>query len=331
MRPSRLITFLAVSTALHVAVVGPGLFAWRQVAPEEFENQGDLDLSDPDEEEGELPSEPLVDTPFHVSLLVEAVPIARAPPESPAAAPTARPVVDVPIPVALPLPAELAVAAPVPDPVEEPVEPPLPEPLLTDADRAALAAMEKGESTGATPAADDEGEAHDALEAQEDTRQATRSMKRARARAERHPRRLPCPESSQSIARVSEASWYIDRDLIEFYATHMGELQKLGAVWTHRDKATNKLDGFRVALSRCSVLRQGGLKSGDIVHDINGRRIHSVLQAIGAYIALRKEPELFVRITRRGEPTVLAYSIEQPVKRRDARAARRAARPPAAR
>ncbi|MDP2305664.1 MAG: hypothetical protein Q8P18_06525 [Pseudomonadota bacterium] len=332
MRPSRLIAFLAASTALHVAVMAPGLLAWRQGATPEFENQDDLDLSDPDEEEGELPIEPLLDTPFHVSLFVEPVPIASVPAASPAPpappAPTSKPVVDVPIPVALPLPAEVAVAAP--DPVPPPPavpEPPLPEPTLTDADRAALAAMENGEATGDTPAADDDGQAQQAVE---DTRQAVRSMKRARNRAERHPRRPPCPESSQSIARVAEAAWYIDRDLIEYYATHMGELQKLGSVWTHRDKATNELDGFRVALSRCSVLREGGLKSGDIVHDINGRRIHSVLQAIGAYIALRKEPELYVRITRKGEPTVLAYTIEQPVTGRAARAARKAAREKAA-
>lgn len=50
---------------------------------------------------------------------------------------------------------------------------------------------------------------------------------------------------------------YIDRDLIEHYATNMFELKKLGSVWTHKGP-DGKLDGFRVGLARCSVLRQGG-------------------------------------------------------------------------
>ncbi|MDP2314779.1 MAG: hypothetical protein Q8P41_17880, partial [Pseudomonadota bacterium] len=228
----------------------------------------------------------------------------------------------VPPPVALPLPAEVVVAAPAPEPIPEPVpaEPPLPEPTLTDADREALAAMERDEVTDGAPIDDDDGEAFEA--SAPGKRQAARTMRRARARTERNPRRPPCPESSQSIARVAEAAWYIDRDLIEYYATHMTELQKLGTVWAHKNKE-GKPDGFRVALARCSVLRQGGLKSGDIVHDINGRRISSVLQAIGAYIALRAEPELFVNVTRKGEPVTLAFTIEQPER---GRAARRAAR-----
>jgi S1-C subfamily serine protease len=60
------------------------------------------------------------------------------------------------------------------------------------------------------------------------------------------------------------------------------------------------------------VLRQGGLKSGDIVHDINGRRIYTVLQAVGAYLALRTEPELTLNVTRRGKPVILNYTVEQP-------------------
>jgi S1-C subfamily serine protease len=108
---------------------------------------------------------------------------------------------------------------------------------------------------------------------------------------------------------VDEHSWSIQRDLIEFYATHIRELEKLGAVWTHRD-ATGAYDGFRVGLSRCSVLRQGGLRSGDIVHDVNGRHIHTVLQAVGAYLALRAEPHLQLHITRRGKPLELSYAIE---------------------
>ncbi|MES2639438.1 MAG: hypothetical protein V4850_08130 [Myxococcota bacterium] len=327
MRPSRLIALLVTSTALHLAVLAPGLLAWRQGgAVPEFENQADLDMSE-DEEEGDDESAvvPRYDTPFNVSLYVEPVPVpvARAHVEPPArVAPTPAPVVDVPVPVALPLPAEVAVAVPAEEPIPEPlppVEPPV-ELALTEADRDALAAMDGGEMTEGTPVADLEDD--EVVEAAP-TRRPVRSMKRARPRTERHARHAPCPEPTTKITRVAEGGWYIDRDLIEYYATNMAELQKLGVVYRHRDKLTKEPDGFSVRLSRCSVLREGGLRSGDIVHDINGRTIHGVPQAILAYFALRKEPELFVRITRKGEPLVLAYTVEQPVK---GRAARKAAR-----
>lgn len=321
MPPTRQIAVLVASTVLHALLLTPGLLAWRQGAPPEFENQADLDLSEDEEGADAADASPRYDTPFHVSLYVEPVPVARAHIEPPKrAASTAEPVVDMPVPVALPLPAEVVVAAPAPEPLPAeppPVEPPA-EPTLSDADRAALAEMDKGEVEGDAPVAD-----LDEDEVEEPPARAVRSMKRARARTERHARRPPCPEATVSIARVSDTSWFIDRELIEFYATNMKELQKLGVVYRHRDKVTKELDGFGVSLARCSVLREGGLRSGDVVHDINGRVIHGVPQAIMAYFALRKEPELFVRITRKGQPLVLAYTIEQPVK---GRAAKKAAR-----
>lgn len=329
MRPTRLLVVLLCSCALHLLVLAPSFLAWRRATLEDAQDARDVDLSDADlsdseDEEGELPIEPLADTPFRVSIYAEPAPVVRAhaEPRKPDARP-GEPLVDLPIPVALPLPAEVAIAAPAPEPVPEPppVEP-IPEPVLTDADRAALAEIEQGEETEGTPVEDLDDEYVD--EVMTENRRVGRSMRRARARTERHPRRDPCPEQSYSIARVSQAAWYVDRDLIEYYATHMAELQKLGWVYTHRDKVTNEPDGFRVSLKRCSVLREGGLRTGDIVHDINGRRINNVLQAIGAYFALRKEPELSVRITRRNQTIVLAYTIEQPLRGKERRAARRA-------
>lgn len=192
--------------------------------------------------------------------------------------------------------------------------PPLPDPPLSEADRAVLAAMEQGEATLA-PDADDDGAAHEVARLAPDrTRTAMRDRARAargRPREAQKPKRPACPAPPDTLARVSETHWYIDRDIIEQYATNLSELQKLGSVWSHRG-ADGKLDGFKLGLSRCSVLRAGGLRSGDVVHDINGRRIHSVLQAIGAYLALRAEPELVLHVTRRGQPLTLGYTVEQP-------------------
>ena len=329
--------FLSTSVLLHLLVALPRLVAWREAHPEleiDFASEVDLDLSEPDDEEGELPIEPLLAEAFHVSLYEEAPP---PPPVEAVAAVAAQPEpvvsLPLPVPVALPAPAEEVVAVAEPEPPPK-VEEPLPEPVLTDEDRAALAAMEQGEATADTPEDDDDGEALErARLSDREKRLQARADRRERLRERRMrtttAKREPCPEPTYRIARVAESAWYIDRDLIEYYATHIVELQKLGSVWTHRTP-TGELDGFRVALARCSVLREGGLRSGDIVQDINGRRIHSVFQAIGAYIALRAEPNLTVNVMRKGQPVALAYTVEQPERLRDRRRAAKEAKRKAA-
>lgn len=120
----------------------------------------------------------------------------------------------------------------------------------------------------------------------------------------------PCPVSPEGIVAVAATNWRIDRDLIDYYATHIGELMKLGNPYSHKG-TDGRPDGFRVGIPRCSLLRDGGLRSGDIVKDINGVRINTVLQAIGAYFKLRDEPVLQVRVERRRQEMVLSYDIEQ--------------------
>jgi hypothetical protein len=307
---------LAFSALLHLAVAAT-LTAGPMLMPP------DVDLEDETEEgpteggdaaSGELPIEELLNErpPFSVSIYAE-------PPPPPVVATQPEPV-PVPEPAVMPLPVPVAeLPAALPTPAPEPVavpEPPPPEPeivevpVVTEAERDALAAMEQGEATPA-PEADDDGSAHEAAEERAQRREARWRRHANKDAKDKKPKRPPCPEAPESIARVAETHWYIDRSLIEHYATNLVELQKLGSVWTHRGP-DGKLDGFKVGLSRCSVLRQGGLKSGDIVHDINGRRIYTVLQAVGAYLALRTEPELTLNVTRRGKPVILNYTVEQP-------------------
>ena len=317
---------LTLSTLLHLAVAFAFAAGPMGLVPPDVELEDEAEEG-PEEggEGGELAIEELLNRPpFAVSIYAEPPPPAP-PPATPEPTPEAAlPLPAAPLPVAevKPEPTPEPEPAPVPEPVPEVPPEPAPEvvaePVLTDAEREALAAMEQGDATAA-PEADDDGTAHEVAE--ERTHKRTAHWRHRDNKDRKKAKRPACPEPVETIARVAETHWYIDRDLIEYYATNLVELQKLGSVWTHRD-ANGKLDGFKVGLSRCSVLRQGGLKSGDVVHDINGRRINTVLQAVGAYLALRAEPELTVNVTRRGQPVTLSYTIEQP-KRKAKRNARR--------
>ena len=120
----------------------------------------------------------------------------------------------------------------------------------------------------------------------------------------------PCPPPVAQIEQLGPWEWFVERALVEYYAAHIPEIDNLGSVWSHQD-AQGNADGFRLGLPRCTVLREGGLKSGDVVHDINGIKVNNVLQAVSAYLRLRKEPVLRLHLTRKKEDLTYSYNLEQ--------------------
>lgn len=272
---------LAVSFAVHVAVLATALGAGTLPA------QPPMPPMPPASDAPEsIDATRIVDpdTELAITLLDESAPEVVA-------AGTEEPVEDEPE-------AEPVAVAPPPPPA------PLPEP---EPEVAAAPEPAPPEATAAVDAV----ETHAAEEAP-----TARAVRGRRPRKDRGtPAQPPCPPARDGITAVTDATWAIERTLVDYYATHIPELMKLGKVYTHRD-AAGQPDGFRVRLPRCSLLRQGGLRSGDVVKDINGRRIHNVLQAVGAYLALRNQEVLEVRVERRGKPVVMTYHMEKRRKRK---------------
>lgn len=128
----------------------------------------------------------------------------------------------------------------------------------------------------------------------------------------------PCDPPLPGIAKVDETTYQVERALVEYYAVHLPELYQQGSVWTHKDTA-GKADGFRVGLTKCSVVRQAGIRSGDIIRRINNKKITTIPQAIAAYFDLRNEPYLEVYLTRAGKEVTLRYQLDQPGTRKERR------------
>lgn len=147
------------------------------------------------------------------------------------------------------------------------------------------------------------------------TTEAKEGADQPQARGRTSKEKKPCPPAQQEITEVSLNEYSVEREFIDYYANHIPELMKLGATFPHKDKE-GRPDGFRIGLPRCSVLRQGGLKSGDVVHDINGVRINNLIQAVGAYFRLRGDADLRVHILRGGKKVHIDYHIEPREKRR---------------
>jgi hypothetical protein len=119
----------------------------------------------------------------------------------------------------------------------------------------------------------------------------------------------PCDPPTDEIAKLEDKHYEIKRTLVDYYTSHPFQFDDLAGVWTHKDKASGEADGFKIGLPRCSVLKQAGFRSGDIVNDVNGRTISTIPQAIGAYFAMSHKETFIVNVTRKGEKLTLTYDI----------------------
>jgi hypothetical protein len=204
-----------------------------------------------------------------------------------------------PTPVRMPIEELVPTEAPVSD---EPID----DPLLADAREAEQSSNEpEGDGEALDGEALAEGADGSAGAAGEPG--ATGEGRGRRTRPKRDP--PPCTDATTAIVAVEEGSYRVDRTMIEFYATHVNALMDLASVWPH-DGADGRPDGFKVRFRRCTLLHQAGLRTGDVVHDINGRKVNNLMQAVGAWFALRDEPEIRVTLSRRDGDFTLVYQIE---------------------
>lgn len=113
-----------------------------------------------------------------------------------------------------------------------------------------------------------------------------------------------------SINKIGTKHWRVDRELVDYYASHLRELDRQASTSTHRDEA-GKPDGILIYLPRCSVIRHGGLRNGDVIHTVNGRKVSNVANAVTTYLAVRKEKNISVLITRKnGRQVTLKYRLK---------------------
>lgn len=321
---SRRFLALGVSGLLHAGVIG-GAFALGAMPEVEAEGLGagaadfggtaavDADFEPELHEDIEAgPRAKLVSIGIVVD---EPAPVAEAaPPAPPAPAP---PPPSAPPPSPAPEAETVAVEAP-PEPVPEPVpEDPQVAPVPSAPEAEAVAGAESDEAaTGEEAAVADaaveplpEPPAPEEVAAAANPHKQGKSFTPSGRRPPGKGKRKSCPViADDGVERLSPTEWNVSRDVVEHYAGNLGELMKLGSVRPHR-AADGKLRGFRVAIARCSILRETGLRTGDVVETINGIEVHDLFGALGAYFKLRKETHIEVRITRRGRPITFSYEL----------------------
>ena len=121
-------------------------------------------------------------------------------------------------------------------------------------------------------------------------------------------KRAPC-DPLEEVVQTGPTSWTLERDIVDYYASHIKELDQQAVTKTMKDEE-NKPYGVRVYLPRCSVLRSGGLLNGDVVTSVNGKKVATLPQAIKTWLAVRNKSNIVVEITRKdGSQVVHNYKI----------------------
>jgi hypothetical protein len=112
-----------------------------------------------------------------------------------------------------------------------------------------------------------------------------------------------------SILLQEDGSWYIPRELVNFYALRVNKLKRLASTPTWRDENGEKA-GFRVRPTECSIVLGAGFEANDVVLSINGRTVATVGAAVSAYFLMKDDPVFELEILRDGETLTQSYVLE---------------------
>lgn len=117
-----------------------------------------------------------------------------------------------------------------------------------------------------------------------------------------------CAEPNPAIAKLGDTMWSVQRDLIDYYTANMERFNSLG--YSHKWEDESGAKGWQIGGFGCSSpLWKAGLRSQDVIQEVNGKKTNNVVQLIGIWISQRKKADFEVRVLRKGEPVVLSYRV----------------------
>jgi type II secretion system protein C len=118
------------------------------------------------------------------------------------------------------------------------------------------------------------------------------------------------PAADGQIVKESETSFVIDRQLFDSSLQDLDALSRMARAIPHRDSGGN-VDGFRLSGVRPNELLYNlGIRSGDVVHGVNGQPLTSIAEAMNAMSGLQRSSTFNFEITRRGQKMTMNYRVQ---------------------
>lgn len=119
----------------------------------------------------------------------------------------------------------------------------------------------------------------------------------------------PSGTGDDQIMQDGEDSYVIDRQLFDESMQDLDALSRMARAIPHRN-SDGQPDGFRLSgVRRNELLYKLGIRSGDIVHGVNGQPLTSIAEAMNAMQTLQRESSFTFEVTRRGQKKTMSYQV----------------------
>jgi len=116
-------------------------------------------------------------------------------------------------------------------------------------------------------------------------------------------------DDEDGISDMGDNKFVIPRETLDKYLGDLDALAKMGRARPNRDE-NRKIDGYRLSgIRRNSLGSKLGIKTGDVVHSVNGRPLTSMGEAMEAWQSLQSEGRFTFDITRRGQRQTMEYEV----------------------
>ncbi|MBM4353996.1 MAG: hypothetical protein FJ109_09425 [Deltaproteobacteria bacterium] len=127
------------------------------------------------------------------------------------------------------------------------------------------------------------------------------------------PREPPASSTpySEGVKQLGPWEYRIDRGMLNEQLQDLAKLGREARVIPNYDKDSGTYKGFKlIGVRPNSLYRALGIRSGDVIQQINGEELSSPGKALELFTQLQNSSSIMLDITRRGKQHSLSYKIE---------------------
>jgi len=115
----------------------------------------------------------------------------------------------------------------------------------------------------------------------------------------------------EGVTKVSDFEYHIDRGLLDEKLQDLGALGREARVIPNYDRESGSYKGFKlIGVRPNSLYRNIGIRSGDVILQVNGEEMNSPSKALELFTKLQTSNEISMDIKRRGKVETLLYKIQ---------------------
>lgn len=115
----------------------------------------------------------------------------------------------------------------------------------------------------------------------------------------------------EGIKQMSEWEYQIDRNRLNEELQDMGKLGRDARVMPNYDRDSGTYQGFKlIGVKPNSLYRAIGIRSGDVLLQVNGQELSSPTKALELFNQLQTSSNITIDIMRQGQKHTLVYKIE---------------------